>query len=79
MAKSAGLKSVLVYCVGPPAGFGQPRCYHTARLRLDDLPEWDWYYISAHLRCTHCDSVGYVDTRRDLSELVDFNKGIGGW
>lgn len=74
--KADGFKSVLVYCVGPPSGFGRPRCQHNARLWLDDLPEWDWHDISAHLRCTQCGSVGYVDTRRDLGEVIDFNKGI---
>jgi hypothetical protein len=57
-------------------GFRPARCYHTARLSLDELPEWDWYDISAHLRCRERDSVGYVDTRRDLSEVINFNKGI---
>jgi hypothetical protein len=50
-AKAEGFKTVLIYCLGPPAGFGRQRCYHTARLSLDELPEWDWYDISAHLRC----------------------------
>jgi len=75
-AKADGFQSVLVYCLGPPAGFGHVRCYHNARLSLDDLPEWGWRDISAHLRCTHCDTVGYVDTRPDWSEIIDFNKGI---
>src|SRR5260370_5042896 len=38
-------KTVLVYCVGRPrissAGVAAPS--------LSDLPDWDWYYISAHL------------------------------
>jgi hypothetical protein len=46
-------------------------------LSLDELPEWNWYDISAHLRCKECGSVGYVDTRPDWSEIIDFNKGIG--
>jgi hypothetical protein len=75
-AKATGLKTILVYCVGPPRGFGRLPCHHTARLSLDELPEWDWYEISAHLRCTKCDSVGFVDTRRDLSEIINFNKGV---
>jgi hypothetical protein len=40
-----------------------PRCYHCSAKKLDDLPEWDWYNISAHLKCTKCGSVGWVDTR----------------
>jgi hypothetical protein len=47
-----------------------------ASLRLDDLPEWDWYDISAHLRCTKCGTVGFVDTRPNWSEVIDFNKGV---
>jgi hypothetical protein len=45
-------------------------------LRLAELPDWDWYEISAHLRCTECGAVGWVDTRLDWSEVIDFNKGI---
>jgi hypothetical protein len=52
-------------------------CHHSGRLKLDALPDWDWYDISAHLRCTKCGTVGYVDTRLDWSEVIDFNKGIG--
>jgi hypothetical protein len=36
----------------------------------------DWFDISAHLRCKQCGSVGYVDTRRDLGELINLNKAI---
>src|SRR5260370_27297761 len=40
-----GRKTVLVYFVGRPrvssAGVAAPS--------LSDLPDWDWYYISAHL------------------------------
>jgi hypothetical protein len=75
-AIATGLKTILVYCVGPPQGFGRQRCFRNARLSLDELPEWDWTDISAHLRCTDCGSVGYVDTRRDLSEIINFNKGV---
>jgi hypothetical protein len=51
--------------------------YHNDRLRLDDLPDWDWCDISAHLKCTRCGTIGYVDTRVDWSEVINFNKGIG--
>jgi hypothetical protein len=44
---------------------------------LRDLPDWDWREISAHFRCTKCGAVGYVDTRMDWNEVIDFNKGIG--
>jgi hypothetical protein len=33
--------------------------------------------ISPHFRCTKCGTVGYVDTRMDWSEVIDFNKGVG--
>jgi hypothetical protein len=41
------------------------------------IPDWDWRDISAHLRCTKCDTVGYVDTRLNWSEVINFNKGVG--
>jgi hypothetical protein len=44
---------------------------------LKALPDWDWREISAHLRCTECGTVGYVDTRMDWGEVVNFNKGVG--
>jgi hypothetical protein len=65
---------VLVYCVGPPKG---KLCGHCGSLILKDLADWDWYQISAHLRCTKCGTVGYVDTRLNWSEVIDFNKGVG--
>jgi hypothetical protein len=52
-------------------------CHHNASLRLADLPDWDWRDISAHLRCTKCGTVGYVDTRLNWSEVINFNKGVG--
>jgi hypothetical protein len=67
----------MVYCVGPARLQSYHNaCHHNASQRLDDLPEWDWYDISAHLKCTKCGTVGYVDTRLDWSEVIDFNKGI---
>jgi hypothetical protein len=41
--RSAGFKTILVYCVGPahPATY-HDACHHNGRLRLDDLPDWDW-------------------------------------
>lgn len=52
------------------------RCHHNGPLGLCDLPDWDWYDISAHLRCTKCDTVGFVDTRLDWTEVIDFNKAV---
>jgi len=71
--RNAGFTMVLVYCVGPPKG--KP-CGHCGRLPLQDLRDWDWRDISAHLRCTACGTVGYVDTRLNWSEVIDFNKGV---
>jgi hypothetical protein len=70
----AGFRTVLVYCVGPPKG---KVCGHCGRLPLKTLPDWDWREISAHLRCTECGTVGYVDTRMDWGEVINFNKGVG--
>jgi hypothetical protein len=64
--RGAGFKTVIVYCLGPV--HGSPRCGHSAHLRLSDLPDWDWRDISAHLKCTKCGTVGYVDTRVNWSE-----------
>jgi hypothetical protein len=57
---------MLVYCVGPAQG--GPRCHHNASLNLADLPEWSWPQISA--------AVGYVDTRLNWSEVIDFTKRV---
>ena len=38
-----------------------------ASLSLDDLPDWDWYDISAHLKCTE---VRYGRIRRYARRLV---------
>jgi hypothetical protein len=72
--RDAGFKTVIVYCLGPPSG---PSCHHSGHLKLSDLPDWDWQDISAHLKCTKCGAVGYVDTRLNWSEVVNFEKGIG--
>jgi hypothetical protein len=72
--KADGFRTIIVYCVGPKRG--GPRCYHNASLKLSDLPEWGWQDISAHLKCTECGAVGYVDTRLNWSEVIDFNKRI---
>jgi hypothetical protein len=72
--KAAGFKTIMVYCMGRPAS---PRCYHSAAVRLDDLPDWEWYDICAHLKCTECGSVGWVDPRPNWSDVIDFNKGVG--
>ena len=73
-SKASGFKTILVYCVGPPTG---ERCWHWSAVPLDRLPAWDWYDICAHLRCTKCGSVGWVDPRPNWCEVIDFNKGVG--
>src|SRR5438270_8405553 len=70
--KARGFKTVLVYCVGPHDG----EVWHYAAVPLDRLPDWDWYDICAHLKCTKCGSVGWVDPRRNWCEVIDFNKGL---
>jgi len=79
--RTAGFKTMLVYCVGPDAEHSDgsyKACHHNSRLRFDDLPDLDWQDISAHLKCTKCGTVGYVDTRLDWTEVINFNKGIDG-
>jgi hypothetical protein len=75
--RDAGFKAVLVYCVGPerPRNYHES-CHHRGRLNLKDLPDWDWYDISAHLRCTKCGAVGYVDTPLNWGDVINFSKGV---
>jgi hypothetical protein len=51
--------AVWVYCL-EVQGY---RFHHSGRLKIADLPDWDWYDISAHLKCTECGAVGWVDVR----------------
>jgi hypothetical protein len=46
-------------------------------LKFADLPDWHWQDISAHLRCTKCGAIGYVDTRLNWSEVIDSNSPTG--
>jgi hypothetical protein len=64
------IRSIIVYCVGD----GRELCGHNAILKIADLPDWTWAEISAHLRCTKCHAVGWVDTRPNWSDVIDFNK-----
>ena len=41
---------------------------------LDDLPT----DILAHLKCTKCGSVGWVDPRPNWGEVINYNRGING-
>jgi hypothetical protein len=76
--KADGFKTILVFCVGPasPRSY-HDACHHNASLQLAELPDWTWLEISAHLKCTKCGAIGYVDTRLNWGEVIDFNKGIG--
>lgn len=76
--RNAGFSTVIVYCVGPakPASY-HDYCHHQASLKLESLPTWDWHDISAHLKCTKCGTVGYVDTRLNWSEVINFNRADG--
>ncbi|WP_029085239.1 hypothetical protein [Bradyrhizobium sp. th.b2] len=59
-----------VFCVGCQ--------HHNGRLKLADLPKWNWQDISAHLKCTACGKVGWVDTRPDWGEVINYAKGVSG-
>jgi hypothetical protein len=37
---------------------------------LDRLPDWDWYDVLAHLKCTRCGSVNWVDPRPNWTEVI---------
>ena len=55
-ARDIGFKTVLVFCCGsvdPSKGY-HGDCHHVGRLALADPPDFDWYDISAHLKCTKC-------------------------
>jgi hypothetical protein len=70
------IKTILVYCVGDVNG---KVCGHNSILRIANLPDWDWLDISAHLRCNVCGAVGWVDTRPNWSDAIDFAKPSSGW
>jgi hypothetical protein len=75
--KAEGFKTVLVYCVGPPDRDPRPRCWHYSEVPLDRLPDWGWPDICAHFKCTKCGSVGWVDSRPNWCEVIDYGKGVG--
>ena len=56
-------------CVGPPYGDPHPRCWHNAVVSLDLLAGWQWPDILAHLKCTKCGSIGWVDPPPNLGEV----------
>jgi hypothetical protein len=60
----------------PPVGDQRPRCWHSAALNLDDLPDWQWPDILAHLKCTKCGSVGWVDSRPNWGEVIDYERSV---
>ncbi|MCC8957906.1 hypothetical protein H8B02_32095 [Bradyrhizobium sp. Pear77] len=63
--RNAGFEKVLVFCVG--------RQQHNRRLKLADLPDWDWSDISAHLKCTAGGKVA-----GSTPEVINFAKGVLG-
>jgi len=65
------VKTVIAYCLWAD---GQKRCGHSAVMKIADLPDWDWADISAHMRCTVCGHVGYVDFRANWSDVIDPEK-----
>lgn len=71
--RSAGFNTVIVYCIATPGG--RP-CGHSGHLLLANFPDWSWEDISAHLKCTKCGAIRYVDTRVNWSEKVNFSKGV---
>lgn len=54
----------------------RPRCWHYSVVPLDRLPNWGWYDICSHLKCTRCGSVGWVDPRPNWSEVIDYQRGF---
>lgn len=74
--KAEGFKTILVYCLDDISN-GE-RCWHSATVPLDRLPDWDWYDICAHLKCTQCGNVGWVDPRPNWPEVINYGKGVGG-
>jgi len=50
-------------------------CWHYAIVPLDRLPDWGWYDVCAHLKCTQCGSVGWVDPRPNWTEGIEYSKG----
>jgi hypothetical protein len=74
--RAEGFETILVYCVGPPDRDPRPCCWHPAVVPLDRLPDWDWYDVCAHLKCTRRGSVGWADPRPNWSEVIDYGKGI---
>jgi hypothetical protein len=73
ITRAQGFSRVSVWCVGYMQDGS--RCHHHADVPLDRLPDWPWQSISAHFKCTNCGCIGYVDTRLDWGEVIDFGKG----
>jgi len=74
--KNGKVKTILVYCIAyDEAG---KTCHHNSMLKINDLPDWSWPDISAHLRCTKCGKVGWVETRANWGDEIDFNRSALG-
>jgi len=59
-----------------PIEIPAPAAGTNAEVPLDRLPDWDWYDICAHFKCTRCGSVGWVDPRPNWTEVINYTKGI---
>jgi hypothetical protein len=52
--------------------------FHLLPVIAVNASDWDWYDICAHLKCSRCGSVEWVDPRPNWSEVVNYNQGISG-
>lgn len=66
----------LICLRGAARAGSRPRRWHYAVVPLDELPDWGWYDICAHFKCTRCGSVGWVDPRPNWSEVINYSKGV---
>jgi hypothetical protein len=62
--------------LGRPTAIQARAAGNSAAVPLDRLPDWDWSDVCAHLKCSKCGSVGWVDPRPIWCEVVNYNKGI---
>ena len=74
--KAEGFRTIMVYGVGPPDRESPPPLLALFCGAVGGLPDWGWYDICAHLKCTRCGSVGWVDPRPNWSEVINYGKGV---
>jgi len=68
VSRNAGFKTVLLFCVGCQR--------HNGRLKLADLPDWDWYLRAPEVHRMPQGRMGRY--RMDWGEVIDFAKGVSG-